>query len=205
MEFVAVQVIVTLALPDADASTVLVAVTVTMAGEGTAAGAVYIAVLVPVATMVPTVELPPGALLTLQVTLVEAVPVEPPSLPVTVAVNTCAPLVGTLGVAGVTVTTTFGGGGGEDVDLVTPAQADSKIAQMQRTAKHATGTKPRSAPRVTRMRRVNSCPALLRSFASRIQLAKGKRCATAEQTARRVPQCATRGRFVRLSSGWMVS
>ncbi len=38
--FVAVQVIVTFALPDAEVSTVLVAVTVTLAGEGTAAGAV---------------------------------------------------------------------------------------------------------------------------------------------------------------------
>ena len=40
IEFVAVQVIVALALPDAPASTVLVAVTVTMGGDGTAAGAV---------------------------------------------------------------------------------------------------------------------------------------------------------------------
>jgi hypothetical protein len=38
--FVAVQVIVTLALPDAEVSTVLVADTVTAAGEGTTAGAV---------------------------------------------------------------------------------------------------------------------------------------------------------------------
>lgn len=40
IEFVAEQVIVTLALPDAEVSAVLVAVTVTVAGEGTAAGAV---------------------------------------------------------------------------------------------------------------------------------------------------------------------
>jgi len=40
IEFVAVHVIVTLALPEAEASAVLVAVTVTDAGEGTAAGAV---------------------------------------------------------------------------------------------------------------------------------------------------------------------
>jgi hypothetical protein len=38
--FVALHVIVTFALPDADASAVLVAVTVTAAGDGTAAGAV---------------------------------------------------------------------------------------------------------------------------------------------------------------------
>jgi hypothetical protein len=38
--FVAVQVIVTLALPDAEASATLVAVTVTVAGEGTDTGAV---------------------------------------------------------------------------------------------------------------------------------------------------------------------
>ncbi len=38
--FVAVQVIVTVALPDAEVSTVLVAVTVTAAGDGTTAGAV---------------------------------------------------------------------------------------------------------------------------------------------------------------------
>lgn len=40
IEFVAVQVIVTLALPEADLSAALVAVTVTIAGDGTAAGAV---------------------------------------------------------------------------------------------------------------------------------------------------------------------
>jgi hypothetical protein len=38
--FVAVQMIVTLALPEAEVSTVLVAVTATLAGDGTAAGAV---------------------------------------------------------------------------------------------------------------------------------------------------------------------
>ena len=40
IEFVAVQAIVTSALPDAEASAVLVAVTVTTAGDGTVAGAV---------------------------------------------------------------------------------------------------------------------------------------------------------------------
>jgi hypothetical protein len=40
IEFVAAQVIVTFALPDAEVSAVLVAVTVTVAGDGTAAGAV---------------------------------------------------------------------------------------------------------------------------------------------------------------------
>lgn len=38
--FVAVQVIVTVALPDAEVSTLLVAVTITAAGDGTIAGAV---------------------------------------------------------------------------------------------------------------------------------------------------------------------
>ena len=88
-----------------------------------------------VATIVPTVELPPGALLTLQVTSAEA-----PSVPVTVAVNTCALPVGTVTGVGETFTTISGGGGGGDEDFVVPAQFDSKITQTQRTAKHATGT-----------------------------------------------------------------
>ena len=120
--FVAVQVIVTVALPDAEVSTVLVAVTVTAAGDGTTTGAVYSAVDVPVDAIVPIVELPPGVLFTLHETSVEA-----PSVPVTVAVNTCAAPVGTLAVVGETVTTMFGGGGGEELDPTAPAHADSKI------------------------------------------------------------------------------
>jgi len=121
--------------------------------------------------MVPTVEFPPGALLTLQVTVVEA-----PSAPVTVAVKTCAPLIGTLGAVGATITTMFGGGGGEDVDLVTPAQLDSKIAQTQRIAKHTTGMKLGA----------KICPARSRLAASRIHHNKGKRCARAEQIEREI-------------------
>jgi hypothetical protein len=67
-------------------------------------------------------ELPPGTLFTLQVTSVES-----PPAPVTVAVKTCPPPVGTLGDGGDTVTTMFdGGGGGEDDDdpPTAPAHAD---------------------------------------------------------------------------------
>jgi hypothetical protein len=92
------QVIVTLALPDFDASSVLVAVTVTVAGEGGADGAVYVAVAAPgpVFAMVPIVELLPAIPFTLQATPVLVVPD-------TLAVNTCAPPDGTLAVVGETV------------------------------------------------------------------------------------------------------
>jgi hypothetical protein len=134
--FVAVQVIVTLALPDADACVVLVAVTVTAEGDGTAAGAVYSAVVALLSAIVPTVELPPDALLTLHVTSVEA-----PFAPVTVAVKTCAPPVATKAAAGETVTTIFGGGGGgaEDAAPVDPAQDDSRTEHTQRITKQSTG------------------------------------------------------------------
>ena len=162
--FVAVQVIVTLALPCAEVSVVLVAVTVTLGGEGTAAGAVYSAVVALVATIVPTVELPPSLLFTLQATFPDA-----PSAPVTVAVNTCAPLVGTLGAVGETFTTIFGGGG-EDADPAVPAQADSKIAETHSTTKHTVGTRFRVA------RRAAARPVASRLFAPRMQTARQEMC-----------------------------
>ncbi|HEX4073922.1 MAG TPA: hypothetical protein VHX49_00845 [Candidatus Acidoferrales bacterium] len=73
--------------------------------------------------IVPAVELPPGTLFTLHVTSVEA-----PSVPVTVAVKTCPPPVGTLAELGETVTTMFGGGGGGGAgDPTDPAHADWSI------------------------------------------------------------------------------
>ena len=87
------QVIVTLALPDLEVSSALVAATVTVAGEGGADGAVYATVAAPVAAIVPIVELPPAIPFTLQVTLLFVVPE-------TLAVNTCAPDDGTLAVWG---------------------------------------------------------------------------------------------------------
>jgi len=86
IEFVPGHVTVALALPDFVASATLVAVTLTVAGEGGVKGAVYTAVFAPLATIVPTVTFPPETPFTLQVTPVEAFPV-----PVTFAVNTCAP------------------------------------------------------------------------------------------------------------------
>ena len=145
--------------------------------------------------MVPTVELPPGASLTLQVTVVEA-----PSAPVTVAVKTCAPLVGTLGAVGATITTIFGGGG-EDVDLVTPAQLDSQIAQTQRIAKHATGIKLGASRRIVKMCRAKICPARSRLAASPIHNNKGKSCARAEQIDKEISCVAAQPSLNQLSSG----
>ncbi|HEY6904796.1 MAG TPA: hypothetical protein VI216_10855 [Candidatus Acidoferrales bacterium] len=88
--------IVTLALPDLEASSALVAATVTAAGEGGADGAAYVAVDAPVPAIVPIVELPPAIPLTLQVTSAFVVPE-------TLAVNTCAPPDGTVAVAGETL------------------------------------------------------------------------------------------------------
>jgi hypothetical protein len=99
IEFVVAHVTVTLALSDFELSAVLLAVTVTVAGEGGVAGAVYRAVAALVAAIVPTVALPPAIPLTLQLTPVPELPV-----PATLAVNTCAPPVGTLAVLGDTVT-----------------------------------------------------------------------------------------------------
>jgi hypothetical protein len=90
------HVIVTLALPDLEVSSVLVAATVTVAGEGDADGAVYVAVAGPVPAIVPIVELPPAIPFTLQVTPAFVVPE-------TLAVNACAPEDGTLAVWGETV------------------------------------------------------------------------------------------------------
>ena len=87
--------IVTLALPDLEVSSALVAATVTVAGEGGADGAVYVAVAAPVPAIVPIIELPPAIPFTLQVTSVFAIPETP-------AVNICAPPDGTLAVAGET-------------------------------------------------------------------------------------------------------
>jgi hypothetical protein len=89
-------VIVTLALPDLELSSVLVAATVTAAGEGGADGAVYVAVAAPVPATVPIVELPPAIPFTLQLTSAFVVPEM-------LAVNTCAPPEGTFAVAGETV------------------------------------------------------------------------------------------------------
>lgn len=91
--------IVTLALPDLEVSSALVAATVTVAGDGGADGAVYVAVAEPVLAIVPIVELPPAIPFTLQVTLVFVVPE-------TLAVNTCAPPDSTLAFGGETVIAT---------------------------------------------------------------------------------------------------
>lgn len=91
----AAQVIVTVALADFVVSATLVAVTVTLAGEGTLAGAVYVALAAPFATIVPTIEFPPAPPFTLHVTAVDGAPG-----PVTVAVNPCAAFVATLALVG---------------------------------------------------------------------------------------------------------
>ena len=104
----------------------------------------YRAVDAPVDAILPMLALPPGVLSTPQVTSLDA-----PLAPVTVAVNTCAPPVGTVGVAGETSTTMFGGGGCEELDPTVPAQADSKIAQTHRIISQTIGTQPRAS----RMRR----------------------------------------------------
>jgi hypothetical protein len=100
IEFVAAQVMVTLALPDFELSATLVAVTVTVSGDGGVAGAVYRAESGPLAAIVPTVELPPAIPFTLHVTPGAGLPVAE-----SVAVNTCPPSVGTFAVGGDSVTT----------------------------------------------------------------------------------------------------
>jgi len=100
MEFDPVQTTVTVALPDFEVSATLVAVTVTLAGVGGVAGAVYTAEPGPFVAMVPKAEFPPEMPFTLQVTLVDGLPV-----PVTVAVKTCAAPVETFAVRGETLTT----------------------------------------------------------------------------------------------------
>jgi hypothetical protein len=92
------------------ASARLVAVTVTLAGEGAAAGAMYTAVAVPpaplpavkvLAAIVPAAGLPPVTPFTLHAT-----PDAAPAVAVIVAVNTCAPFICTLAVAGARLTFT---------------------------------------------------------------------------------------------------
>src|SRR4029077_7989066 len=80
------QVIVTPAFPNFAASATLVALTITVAGDGGVAGAIETAVCPPSAAIVPAVVLPPAIPFTLQVTAESGLPV-----PVTPAVNTCAP------------------------------------------------------------------------------------------------------------------
>jgi len=96
------HVIVTLAPPDLEVSSALVAVTVTVAGDGGADGAVYVAAPAPVLAIVPIVELPPAIPFTLHVTPDAALP-----NPEMFAVNTCSPLVGTFAVGGDTVIATL--------------------------------------------------------------------------------------------------
>jgi len=104
IEFVAAHVMVTLALPEFELSAALAAATVTVAGDGGTGGAVYSAVAAPVVMIVPSVEFPPAIPFTLQVTPAEESPV-----PETLAVNTCAPPVGTAAALGETVTITAEG------------------------------------------------------------------------------------------------
>jgi hypothetical protein len=70
----AAQLIITLALADFVPSATLVAVTVTFAGFGAEDGAVYVALSVPLATIVPTVVFPPAIPFTLQVMPFEGAP-----------------------------------------------------------------------------------------------------------------------------------
>lgn len=118
----------TKAEPLADVSAWLVAVTVTPAGDGIICGAAYM----PVAEIVPTLELPPAIPLTLQETPVFDVPV-------TLAANCCVCPRITEAVEGVTLTVTFGGGGGggggEGAEVV-PAQPASDTSKISATPKH---------------------------------------------------------------------
>jgi hypothetical protein len=90
IEFVAEHVIVAVALPDFELSAALVAAIVTVGDDGGAGGAVYSPVVALVETMVPTVAFPPAIPFTLQ-----SSPAAGSPLSATVAVNTCAPPVGT--------------------------------------------------------------------------------------------------------------
>lgn len=96
----AAHVIVTVALADFIVSAALVAVTVTLGGEGTFAGAVYVALAAPFATIVPTVEFPPATPFTPHVTAVDGAPD-----PLTVAVKPCAAFVATFALVGEISTT----------------------------------------------------------------------------------------------------
>jgi hypothetical protein len=96
-------VIIRSALPLAELFAWLVAWIVTLAGFGKSWGAVYS----PVLDIVPTVEFPPEAPFTLQVTAVFDVPV-------TAAVNCCVLPSNTLELADETITVTDSGGGGAE-------------------------------------------------------------------------------------------
>lgn len=85
-EFAAAQEIVTAAEADFEGSATLIASTVTTSGEDGIAGAVYVAESAPVEAIVPSVEFPPGTLLTFQLTAGFATEV-----PVTVAVKLAEP------------------------------------------------------------------------------------------------------------------
>lgn len=102
IELVALHVIVAVALPVFELSAALVAVIVTVAGDGGTAGAVYNAVVALVPEIVPTVALPPAIPFTLHET-----PLAPLPNPVTLAVKTCSPPVGTLAAGGKTATVTL--------------------------------------------------------------------------------------------------
>ncbi|MGH9688990.1 MAG: hypothetical protein ACRD5K_18100 [Candidatus Acidiferrales bacterium] len=107
---VRLQVIVTLALADFVLSATLVAATVTNDGVGTFVGAVNNAVVELVTAIVPIVALPPATPFTLQITSALPLP-----LPVTAAVNSCAPAAGTLAIVGVIITAIAGGDGGGEL------------------------------------------------------------------------------------------
>ncbi|MGA9884541.1 MAG: hypothetical protein WBQ34_12555 [Candidatus Acidiferrales bacterium] len=104
------QVIVTLALADFVLSATLVTVTVTLDGVGTFAGAVNNAVVELVAATVPIVAFPPDTPFTLHITSALSLPV-----PLTAAVNSCAPPAGTLAIVGAIMTAIAGGDGGGEL------------------------------------------------------------------------------------------
>lgn len=102
IKFVALHVIVALALPVFELSAELAAVIVTVGGDGGTGGAVYNAVEALVVAIVPRVAFPPATPFTLHVTPDAALP-----NPEMFAVNTCSPLVGTFAVGGDTVIATL--------------------------------------------------------------------------------------------------
>ncbi len=89
------HVIATPAVPVLTGSAMLLAVMVTFGGDGGTTGAVYVAVLAPLATIVPTDGLPPAIPSTAHVTPVAGLPE-----PVTFAVKICFPPTGTVAEAG---------------------------------------------------------------------------------------------------------
>jgi hypothetical protein len=95
------QEIVTIALADFEGSAAIAAVTVTGFCAGNAAGAVYTAASGPAGATVPVAGLPPATPSTLHTSCCD-----PPAPPEIAAVNTCAPLGGTVADVGVRVTST---------------------------------------------------------------------------------------------------